>query len=66
MDLNTQRRESGSLLAGSHSLPSCQGSSDCDLDSWGEEMVAWATSVIEGKQAKGIEIYFTGTLNRLQ
>ena len=35
MDLNAQRRESGSLLAGSHSLPSCQGSNDCDLDGGG-------------------------------
>lgn len=63
MDLNAQRRESGSLLAGSHSLPSCQGSNDCDLDWGGEEMVAGTTSVIgEGRQMEGTEIYFRGTL----
>lgn len=65
-NLNTQRQESGSLLAGSHSLPSCQGSNDCDLDLEGEEMVAWTTSVLgERRQAEGTEIYFRGILNRL-
>lgn len=49
-------------LAGSHSLPSCQGS-NCDLDWGGEEMVAGTTSVIgEGRQMEGTEIYFRGTL----
>lgn len=43
---NTPNTTARALTCGPnpHSLPSSQGSNDCELEFWGEGMVAWTTS----------------------